>query len=79
MPDTVKRLLEIYEVVEQITLVLFVLFYDDSTIEGLFYWLRPGLKPACSSASSSSALALSLLETTQNIILLEWLNRLMVR
>ena len=37
MPDPVKRLLEVYEVVEQITLVLYVARYDDSTIEDLFY------------------------------------------
>ena len=41
--------------------------------------LRPALKPACSSASSSSALALSRLRITQNMILLGWLIRLMVR
>ena len=37
MPDFVKRLLEVSEVVEQITLVLYVARYDDSTIEDLFY------------------------------------------
>ena len=37
MPDPVKRLLEVYEVVEQITLVLYVLLYDDMTIKDLFY------------------------------------------
>ena len=37
MPESVKRLLEVYEVVEQITLVLYVARYDDSTIEDLFY------------------------------------------
>ena len=37
MSDSVKRLLEVYEVVEQITLVLQVLLYDDTTIEDLFY------------------------------------------
>ena len=41
--------------------------------------LRPGLKPAWSSASSSSALALSRLRITQSITLLGWLIRLMVR
>ena len=37
MPDSVKRLLEVYEVVEQIALVLKVRLYDDSAIEDLFY------------------------------------------
>ena len=32
MTDSVKRLLEVYEVVEQVTLVLSVLLYNDSTI-----------------------------------------------
>ena len=33
MPDSVKYLLEVYEVVEQIVLELWVLLYDDSTTE----------------------------------------------
>ena len=36
MPDSVKRHFEVYEVLEQIALVLYVLLYDDSTVEGLF-------------------------------------------
>ena len=34
---TIKRLLEVCEVVEQIALVLKVRLYDDSAIEDLFY------------------------------------------
>ena len=45
MQDSVKRLLEVYEVVEQIALVLQVLLYDNSTVDGLFYsapaWSKP--------------------------------------
>ena len=37
MPDSVKHPLEVYEAVEQIALVLSVLFCDDSTIEDMFY------------------------------------------
>ena len=37
MPDSGKRLLGVYEVVEQIALVLSVSLYDDSAIEALFY------------------------------------------
>ena len=37
MPDSVKHLLEVFEVVEQITLMLQVLLYDDSSMEDLFY------------------------------------------
>ena len=35
--QTLKRLLEVFEVVEQFALVLQMLFYNDSTIEDLFY------------------------------------------
>ena len=34
---SVKCLLEVHEVVEQITLVLYVRLYNDSAIEDLFY------------------------------------------
>ena len=37
MPDSVKCILEFYEVVEQIALMLQVLLCHDSTIEDLFY------------------------------------------
>ena len=37
MPNSVKRLLEVYEVVEQIALVLLGFLYDDSTIGDIFY------------------------------------------
>ena len=40
--------------------------------------LWPGLKPACSPASSSSALSLNRLKITRSTILLGWLIRLMV-
>ena len=41
--------------------------------------LRPGLKPACSSASSPSALTSSRSRITRSMILLGWLIRLIVR
>ena len=62
MPDSVKRFLEVYEVVEQTALVTRLLKIC-STV------LRPGLKPARSSASSSFALALSWLRVTLSVIL----------
>ena len=37
MPDSVKRLLEVYEVVEQTAQMLLVFLFDDSTLEDLFY------------------------------------------
>ena len=44
MPDSVKRFLEVYEVMEQIALELQMLLCDDSTIEELFCCAQPGLK-----------------------------------
>ena len=66
MPDCVTRLFEVYEVVEQITLVFCSVV------------LRPRLKPALYSASSSSALTLSRMRITRSKILLGLLIRLMV-
>ena len=37
IPDSVKRLFEVYEIMEQVALVLEVLLNNDSTIEELFY------------------------------------------
>ena len=37
MPNSVKRRLEVYEVVEQIALVLLGFLYDDSTIKDLLH------------------------------------------
>ena len=37
MSDSVKRLLEVYEVVEEIVIVLWMLRYKDSAFENLFY------------------------------------------
>ena len=46
MPDSVLHLFEVYEVVEQITLLLQVLLCDDSTIKDLFCCVRAWSK-AC--------------------------------
>ena len=78
MPDSVKRLLEAYEVVEQTPLVLVVFLYDDSAIEDLFY-CAPAWSKICLFLSDSSALVLSWLSITRSMILLGWLIRLMVR
>ena len=69
MPDSVKRLLEVNQVGEQIALVL----------EVLLSCAPAWSKLACSSASSSSVLALSQLRITGGMILLGWLIRLMIR
>ena len=46
MPHSVKRFLEVYEVEEQIALLLQGLFYDDSTTEDLFYF-TPAWSKTC--------------------------------
>ena len=38
MSDTVTRFFEVYELVGQITMVLYVLLYDDSTTEDVFHY-----------------------------------------
>ena len=47
MPDSVRSLLEVYEVVKQIVLMLQVLLYDNSTVEDLsncaLAWSKIGL------------------------------------
>ena len=74
MPDSVKRLLEAYEVVDQTPLVLVVFLYDDSAIEDLFYCaLLCSRSKICLFLSDSSALVLSWLRLTQSMILLGWL------
>ena len=50
MLDSVKRLLEVCEVVQQIAPVLWALLYDDSTIEDMFY-CAPALSKTCLSLS----------------------------
>ena len=70
MQDSVKRLLGVYEVLEQIALVLYVFLYEGSTTEDLFYCAPAWTEPACSSASSSSALTLSRLRIIRSIVLL---------
>ena len=74
MPDSVKCLLEVYEAVEQIALVLQVLLCDDPTIEDLFY---------CAPAGSKTYLVfcqrLGLESVDDNSEHVEWLIRLMVR
>ena len=59
MPDSPKRLFEVYVAVEQIALMLCVLLCDDWLLKICSTVLQSCLKHACSSASSSSALALS--------------------
>ena len=81
MPDSVKHLLEVYHMKLWNILrwccwclsVMTWLLKICSTV------LWPGVKPACSSASSSSALVLWQVSVTRSIILLGWLIRLMLQ
>ena len=75
MRDSVKRLIEVCEVVEPLVFKCFAMMTRLLKIFSTV--LRPGLKPAGSSASSFSALALSRLRMTRSMILLGWRIRLM--
>ena len=60
-----KRLLEVYEVVERIALMFYVLLYDDSITEDLFYCAQAWseicllIQPAVPQSRSSSAVLLN--------------------
>ena len=82
MPYPVKGLLEVYEDMVEILLMLQVFLAEDSEIEYLFCGAPSGsencLKLACSSAMISSACGWSVFRMIFNMTLLEWLIRLMV-
>ena len=73
-----KGLLEDYEDMVEILLMLQVFLAEDPEIEYLFCGSPSGLKPACSSALISSACGCSLLRIIVSMTLLVWLVRLMV-
>ena len=79
MPDSVKHVLEVYEVWNRSRWCCRCFCMMTRLLKICSTVLRPDLKPACSSASSSSAVALSRLRTTQSMVLLGCLIRLMVR
>ena len=79
MPDYVKRFLEVYEVVEQVVRCSRCFSMMIQLLKICATVLHLGLKPVCSSTSSSPAFALSQLRITQSMILLGWLIRLMVQ
>ena len=70
--------LEVYEDMVEILLMLHVFLAEDPEIECLFCGAFPALKPACSSATISFACGWSLCRTTFNMTLLGWLIRLVV-
>ena len=78
MPYPVKGLLEVYEDMVEILMMLQVFLAEDPEIEYLFCGAPSALKPACSSAMISSACGWSLFRTIFNMTLLGWLIRLMV-
>ena len=78
MPYPVKGLLEVYEDMVEILLMLQVFLAEDPEIEYLFCGAPSALKPACSSAMISSACGWSLFRMIFNMTLLGWLIRLMV-
>ena len=78
MPYPVNGLLEVYEDVVEILLVVQVFLAEDPEIEYLSVVLLSVLKPGCSSAMISSACGWSLFRMNFNMTLLGWLIRLMV-
>ena len=78
MPYPVIGLLEVYEDMAEILLMLQVFFAEDPEIKYLFCGAPSGAEPACSSAMTSSACGWCLFRMTFNMTLLGWLLRLMV-
>ena len=77
MPYPVKGLLEVYEDMVEILLMLQVFLAEDPEIEYLFCGAPSGSETACSSAMISSACGWSLF-ILFSLFLLGWLIRLMV-
>ena len=77
MPNPVEGLLEIYEGMEEVLLVLGVFLTDMSKI--CYVVLHPAPKPACSSAMNFSACSFNLFNMIFSMTLLGWLIRLIVR
>ena len=69
MPYPVKGLLDVYEDMVEILLMLQVFLAEDPEIEYLSAMLLPALKPACSSAMNSSACGWSLSAVTYVVVL----------
>ena len=76
MPYPVKGLLEVYEDMVEILLMLQVFLAEDPEIEYLFCGLLSTLKPACSSATISPACVLN--RIIFKMAVQEWLIWLMV-
>ena len=78
MPYPTKGVLEGYEDMVEILLMLQVFLAEGAEIEYCSVVLLPALKPSCSSEMISSACGSSLFRMTFNMTLLGWLIRLMV-
>ena len=78
MPYPVKCLLEVYEDMVEILLMLQVFLAEDPEIKYLFCGALPALKAASSSAMISSACGWSLFRMIFSMTLLGWLIRLIV-
>ena len=73
-----QRLLEVYEDLVEILLMLQLFLAEDPEIEYLFYGAPSGSETYCSSAMTSSACGWSLFRMIFSMTLLGWLMRLMV-
>ena len=71
MPNPDEGLLEVYEDMVEVLLMLEIFLIDDSKLKICSVVLLPALKPACSSAMIFSAFCFSMF----SMALLEWLLR----
>ena len=78
MPNPVEGLLEVYEDMVEVLLVLEI-FLTERRMEICSVVHPPVLKPACSSATIFSAYGFNLVNVIFSMTLLEWLMRLIVR
>ena len=78
VPYPEKGLLEVYEDMVEILLMLQEFLAEDPEIEYSSVVILPALKPACSSTMISSACGWSLFRMVFDMTLLGWLIRLMI-
>ena len=79
IPNPVEGLLEVYEDMVEVLLVLEIFITEDSRLKNFSVVLLPALKPACSSAMIFTACGFNLFSMIFSMTLLGWLMRLIVR
>ena len=79
MPNSVEGLLEVYEDMVEVLLVLEIIFTEDHRLKICSVVHLPALKPACSPAMIFSASSFNLFRIIFSMTLLGWLMRMNVR